>query len=139
MHGSPRRDSYSRSRSASKRKDDSAVSMMTKLVERQGELLKNLSGRIDKISSALSQVTADKVTRSGAENVISVDESDEDSNSDTDQFQVRVGANERIGDSDDLLVVSRYLQIICKKDTLEIHHPKFENSRLGFIESVHER
>ena len=25
-----------------------------------------------------------------------------------------------------------------KKDSLEIQHPKFENSRLGFIESVHE-
>ena len=24
-------------------------------------------------------------------------------------------------------------------DPLEIHHPKFENSRLGLIESVHER
>ena len=24
-------------------------------------------------------------------------------------------------------------------DPLEIQHPKFENSRLGFIESVHER
>ena len=26
-----------------------------------------------------------------------------------------------------------------KRDPLEIQHPKFENSRLGFIESVHER
>ena len=26
-----------------------------------------------------------------------------------------------------------------KGDPLEIHHPKFENSRLGLIESVHER
>ena len=33
------------------------------------------------------------------------------------------------------------LLIICKKkkDPLEIQHPKFENSRVGFIESVHER
>ena len=31
------------------------------------------------------------------------------------------------------------LYIICIKDPLEIQHPKFENSRLGFIESVHER
>ena len=35
---------------------------------------------------------------------------------------------------------SPYLQyIIFKKDPLEIQHPKFENSRLSFIESVHER
>ena len=26
-----------------------------------------------------------------------------------------------------------------KKDPLKIQHPNFENSRLGFIESVHER
>ena len=26
-----------------------------------------------------------------------------------------------------------------KRDPLETQHPKFENSRLGFIESVHER
>ena len=26
-----------------------------------------------------------------------------------------------------------------KKDPLEIQHPKLENSRCGFIESVHER
>ena len=26
-----------------------------------------------------------------------------------------------------------------KRDPLEIQHPKFENSRLGLIESVHER
>ena len=26
-----------------------------------------------------------------------------------------------------------------KRDPLEIQHPKFENSRLGFIESVHKR
>ena len=31
------------------------------------------------------------------------------------------------------------LQIICKNDPLEIQHPKFENSILGFTESVHER
>ena len=30
------------------------------------------------------------------------------------------------------------LSLICKGDPLEIQHPKFENSRLGFIESVHE-
>ena len=29
--------------------------------------------------------------------------------------------------------------IIWNKDPLEIQHPKFENNRLGFIESVHER
>ena len=28
---------------------------------------------------------------------------------------------------------------VKKKDPLEIQHPKFENSRRGFIESVHER
>ena len=28
--------------------------------------------------------------------------------------------------------------ILCKKDPLEIQHPKFENSRLGFIGSVQE-
>ena len=26
-----------------------------------------------------------------------------------------------------------------KSNLLEIQHPKFENSRLGFVESVHER
>ena len=29
-------------------------------------------------------------------------------------------------------------QYNLKRDHLEIQHPKFENSRLGFIESVHE-
>ena len=30
-------------------------------------------------------------------------------------------------------------QLSVKKDPLEIQHPKLENSRRGFIESVHER
>ena len=30
-------------------------------------------------------------------------------------------------------------QLSAKKDPLEIQHPKLENSRRGFIESVHER
>ena len=30
-------------------------------------------------------------------------------------------------------------QLSVKKDPFEIQHPKFENSRRGFIESVHER
>ena len=30
-------------------------------------------------------------------------------------------------------------RIFCKKDPLEIQHPKFENSRLCFIETVHQR
>ena len=33
----------------------------------------------------------------------------------------------------------RTTAVVGKKDPLEIQHPKFENSRLGFIESVHER
>ena len=31
------------------------------------------------------------------------------------------------------------LQNNLKRDPLETQHPEFENSRLGFIESVHER
>ena len=31
------------------------------------------------------------------------------------------------------------LSVKKKKDPLEIQHPKLENSRRGFIESVHER
>ena len=34
------------------------------------------------------------------------------------------------------VVVSK---LSVNKDPLEIQHPKLENSRLGFIESVHER
>ena len=30
-------------------------------------------------------------------------------------------------------------QLSVKKDPLEIQHPKLENSRRGFIESVHDR
>ena len=30
-------------------------------------------------------------------------------------------------------------QLSVKTDPLEIHHPKLENSRRGFTESVHER
>ena len=32
-----------------------------------------------------------------------------------------------------------FFKIIGNKDPLEIQHPNFENSRLGFIESVHDR
>ena len=34
------------------------------------------------------------------------------------------------------VVVSK---LSVKKDPLEIQHPKLENSRLGFIESIHAR
>ena len=37
------------------------------------------------------------------------------------------------------VVIKTSESISLKGDPLEIQHPKFENSRLGLIESVHER
>ena len=100
-HASPRQVRYSRSRSVSKSKVDPAVSALTKLVEQQGQMLKELSGRIDNLSTPTPQVPADKVTvtRLGAENMVNVYNS-ENEESDPDRIQVRVGDSERIGDSD---------------------------------------
>ena len=100
-HASPRQVRYSRSRSVSKSKVDPAVSALTKLVEQQGQMLKELSSRFDNLSTPTPQVSADKVTVTplGAENVVDVYNS-ENEESDPDRFQVRVGDSERIGDSD---------------------------------------
>ena len=64
-------------------------------------MLKDLSNRFDKISSTPTQVAAGKVTATGAgsERLLSGDKSQDDE-SDSEQFQLHVGENETIGDSD---------------------------------------
>lgn len=96
-----RRERLHRSRSVSRRRDNSAVSTLTTLVEQQAQMLKDLSNRFDKISSTPTQVAAGKVTATGAgtERLLSGDKSQDDE-SDSEQFQLHVGENETIGDSD---------------------------------------
>ena len=74
---------------------------MSLVLNNRAQMLKELSGRIDNLSTTTPQVSADKVTvtRIGAENVVNVYNS-ENEESDPDRIQVRVGDSERIGDSD---------------------------------------
>ena len=96
-----RRERPHRSRSVSRRRDNSAVSTLTTLVEQQAQMLKNLSNRFDKISSTPTQVAAGKVTATGAgtKRLLSGNKS-QDNESDSEHFQLHVGENETIGDSD---------------------------------------
>ena len=75
--------------------------MMSLVLNNRAQMLKELSGRIDNLSTTTPQVSADKVTVTGigAENVVNVYNS-ENEESDPDRIQVRVADSERIGDSD---------------------------------------
>ena len=92
-----------RSRSGSRHKssEDHAVSALASLVEQQGQLLKELSSRMDKFSNSSSSaqdsteknVVLAKSRRDYSGHVMEQQESE-------DQLQLRVGKDERIGDSD---------------------------------------
>ena len=64
-------------------------------------MLKELSNRLDKFSSTATQGVAGKVTVTGVGTgrLLSGDKSQDDE-SDSEQFQLHVGENETIGDSD---------------------------------------
>ena len=96
-----RRERLHRSRSVSRQRDNSAVSTLTTLVEQQAQMLKDLSNRFDKFSSTPTQVAAGKVTVTGAgtERLLSGDKSQDDE-LDSEHFQLHVGENETIVDSD---------------------------------------
>ena len=96
-----RRERLHRSRSVSRRRDNPAFSTLTTLVEQQGQMLKELSNRLDKFSSTPTKAAAGKVTVTGVGTRRSLSgHKSQDDESDSEQLQLHVGENETIGDSD---------------------------------------
>ena len=96
-----RRERLHRSRSVSRRRDNPAFSTLTTLVEQQGQMLKELSNRLEKFSSTSTKAAAGKVTVTGVGTGRSLSgHKSQDDESDSEQLQLHVGENETIGDSD---------------------------------------